>query len=176
MKPRAKLFGTLLALLMAQQLANLIAPEWARPDLVLAFALALGLRERATEALVLAFVVGFAVDALSAAPLGLHSLLRGTACLATRFADRALYLRAPLPWAIYVGAYVVLDAALLVGLMRAFSAGPGVGLAAVAPYVPGAAVVTALLAAPLYLWMERIGGGLDAEGALPSLTRPGARL
>ena len=176
MNPRAKLFGTLLALLMAQQLSNLMAPEWARPDLVLAFALALGLRERATEALVLAFVVGFAVDALSAAPLGLHALLRGTACVATRFADRALYLRAPLPWAIYACAYVVLDAALLVGLMRAFSTGAGVELTAVALYVPGAALATALLAAPLYLWMERMGGGLDAEGAMPPLAHPSARL
>ena len=176
MKPRAKLLGTALALLLAQQLSNLITPEWARPDLVLAFALALGLRERATEALVLAFVAGFAVDALSAAPLGLHALLRGTACVATRFADRALYLRAPLPWAIYACAYVVLDAALLVGLMRAFSAEAGVALAAVALYVPGAALAMALVAAPLYLWMERIGGGLDAEAGWRSVSRPGARL
>ncbi len=176
MKALAKLLGTALALLLAQQLSNLITPEWARPDLVLAFALALGLRERATEALVLAFVAGFAVDVLSAAPLGLHALLRGTACVATRFADRALYLRAPLPWAIYACGYVVLDALLLVGLMRAFSAGPGVDLAAVALFVPGAALAMALVAAPLYLWMERIGGGSDVEGALPSVARPGARL
>ncbi len=176
MKVRAKLFGTALALLLAQQLSNLIAPEWARPDLVLAFALALGLRERATEALVLAFVAGFAVDVLSAAPLGLHALLRGTACVATRFADRALYLRAPLPWAIYAGAYVVLDAALLVGLMGAFSAKAGVDLASVALHVPGAALAMALVAVPLYLWMERIGGGLEAERAFPSVARPGARL
>ena len=172
MKSRAKLLGTAVALLLAQQLTNLITPEWARPDLVLAFALALGLQARASEALVLAFVAGYAVDALSAAPLGLHALLRGTACFATRFAERALYLRAPLPWAIYAGAYVVVDALLVVGILEAFTAQGAPGLGGVALHAPGAAVATALAAAPLYVWMERAAETGD-EGSWPSLARPG---
>lgn len=176
MKLRLRLIGVGVALLLAQQLIHLIVPGWARPDLALAFALALGLRWRATEALLLAFATGYAVDALSAAPLGLHALLCGTACVATRIADRAFYLRAPLPWGIYTAAYVALNAVLLRALLTGVAARGELPWSTVLAAAPGAALLTGLLAAPLYLWLDRLDASLGAEEPWGSLSGPGSRL
>jgi len=102
-----------LALLLAQTLVASLLPPNARPDLVLIFAMAMGLRRGIeTRALLLAFGLGFALDVLSGGPPGFWALLRGTACVATRLFDQALYLRAALPWAIYATGWAAADWAL----------------------------------------------------------------
>ena len=68
-----------------------------QPDLILIFALAMGLRGGGLQGLILAFGAGFVLDVLSVSPLGLYALLCGTACAATRLFDKALYLRAAGP-------------------------------------------------------------------------------
>ncbi len=172
MKSRLQLIGTAFGLLAVQQALTMISPDWARPDVILAFALALGLRARGTEALVLAFATGYAVDALSAAPLGLHALLCGTGAALTRLADRALYLRAPLPWAIYVTGYGLANAVALQMLLGA----AGLPWADVLLRAPGGCLLTALLAVPLFLLLQRIEGDGVREEAWPSLASPGSRL
>jgi rod shape-determining protein MreD len=157
--PRLQLWGVALGLLVLQELATALAPHWARPDLILVFALAMGLRARGVEGLVLAFVLGYFVDVLSGAPLGLHALLRGTACAVTRVLDRTLVLRAPAPWALYVAIYALVDA-LLLGVALSFLAPEGiVPWREVLIDAPGSAILTGLLALPLL----RIFRGLDPD-------------
>jgi rod shape-determining protein MreD len=176
MKERLQLLLLGVLLLLAQQLVGWVFPAWARPDLVLCLALALGLRARATEALVFAFALGYAVDVFSAAPFGLHALLRGTACVATRLFDSRLYLRAPLPWALFVAGYALAD-------------GVAVGLALdLAPdgvprpwldviwQAPGSALLSALAAAPLFRIQSRIDSEAARDERMGVLVGPGSRV
>jgi rod shape-determining protein MreD len=175
LKERLQVLGLGLGLLLLQQLVNLASPVWARPDLVLAFALVLGLRARGTESLVLAFGVGYAVDVLSAAPLGLHALLRGTACAATRLFDRHLYLRAPLPWALFVAGYAVADAFGVALVLRSATDGPGLPWLDVIARAPLGALVTAIAAAPLLLLLQRIQSDAGRDEGLALLIGPPPR-
>jgi rod shape-determining protein MreD len=156
-------------MLLCQVLMIAVLPAAVRPDLVLVFALAMGLRSHATSGLVWAFAAGFAVDALSGSPLGLYALLRGTAAAATRVFDKALYLRAPLPWAIYVLAWSIADAALLMGLLSLFDDGSGLSWGTLAVRLPGSALLSALFAALLLGVFRRLDPDPAAEGSLGSL-------
>ena len=169
MKARALLVGLGLGLLLGQALLQTVVPQALLPDLLLVYALALGLRAGSSYSLTLAFLAGFAVDALSGAPPGLYALLRGTACAATRAVDGALYLRAGGPWAVYVAAYAVADL-LLLGLCLAWFAPEGAppwsGLILRAP---GVAVATALLAIPILSLFRRIEGESSRDAGLDLL-------
>ena len=95
---------------------------------------------------------------LSGSPLGLYALLRGTAAAATRLFDRGLFLRAPLPWAIYVAAYVLVDVVLLGLTLYMLAPEVALGPLALLARAPGPALMTAVLAAParsLFLRLER---------------------
>jgi len=164
---RLRLLALALLLLLAQQLIVALLPAWARPDLLLVFALALGLRARATESLILAFGVGFALDAMSGAPAGLYALLRGTACAATRLVDRALFLRAALPWLLFAGVYAIVDGLLLGGLMRLFAPASALGWLDVVARQFGNAVATAVVALPVLYAVTRADGESDADGTVP---------
>lgn len=144
-----RLVGIALALLLFQVLAIAVLPDSFRPDLILVFALAMGLRSRGLGPLVWAFAAGFAIDTLSGSPLGLYALLRGTACAASRLLDRALYLRAAGPWAIYVLGYAVVDALLMGVILRLFAPEAAISWGALVLRLPGMALTTAVLAAPL---------------------------
>lgn len=165
----AKLAGLGLAAVLLQALALAIFPVWLRPDLVLIFALAVGIRG-GTGGLLLAFGSGFVVDALSGSPPGLFALLRGTACGVTRAVDHALYLRASLPWALYVLGYCVFDAVALGLCHRFFLDGGALPWTLILTQVPGTALFTALLAGillPVFL-------NVDAEaGREPGLALSG---
>lgn len=171
----AKLVGIGLALLLGQGLARLVLPAPIRPELVLVFALAMGLRGAGVQGLFLAFGAGFALDVLSGAPLGLYSLLCGTACATTRLLDKALYLRAAGPWAVYVGAYCAANWVLLGSAQRLFapqSASPWLDLLWRAP---GTALATAIAAAPLLSAFRRLLLEADREGGWPILAAQGPR-
>ena len=167
MRGLIRLIGLGIALLLVQQLLAEVLPLEFRPDLLLVFALALGLRSQVTTALLLAFALGYGVDVLSGAPAGLYALLRGSACVATTVADRVLYLRAPLPWAAYVAGYVIFDALLVVGVL--WLAQPELLLpgSALLARLPGDVVLTALVAAPLYSLLLRIEPQEEPSGLLP---------
>jgi rod shape-determining protein MreD len=147
-------------------------PEALRPDLILIFALAMGLRLRGTGALILAFGFGLMFDLGTGALPGLYAFLRGTACAATRVFDRALYLRAPVPWAIYVLAYCVLDALLMSAVVGFFVPGSTLTWDTILTRLPGMAILTAVLAAPLLGVFQRLdpesspqaGWGMLARG------------
>jgi rod shape-determining protein MreD len=174
MRLRIELLVLALALLALQQLAAVTLPSWMRPDLILAFAMAMGLRTHGTAALVVAFAIGFAVDALSSAPPGLHALACGTACAATRLSDRALYLRAPGPWGLYAAGYTLAHVALLAVLLRAVGTGSMAPLDLLAR-APGAAIATGLVSALLLPLFQRLDGGPGREEPFAPLVRPGGR-
>lgn len=170
-----KLIGMGVALLLGQGLARLLLPAALRPELVLVFALAMGLRGAGMQGLFLAFGAGFALDVLSGAPLGLYSLLCGTACATTRLLDKALYLRAAGPWAIYVAAYCAANWLLLGCAQRLFaphSAAPWLDLLARAP---GTAITTGIAAAPLLAGFRKLLLEADRGGGWPVLAAQGPR-
>jgi cell shape-determining protein MreD len=155
----ARLAALGFALVILQALLISIFPVWMRPDLVLIFALAMGLCGPGSSRLVLAFAFGAAVDVLSAGPMGLFALLSGTACAVTRLVDNSLYLRASGPWASYVAAYVVFNALLLGLVQRLFVEASPLPWLEILLRIPGTAVMMALTSAPLLGLVLR----LDAE-------------
>ena len=160
-------------LLLAQAVASLL-PGLFRADPILVFALVMGLRGSSTTALLLAFASGLAVDVLSGSPLGLFALLRATACVATRAFDGALYLRAAAPWAIFVAGYTLADALLLGLCLLWFVGDTGLSWLALLLHAPGAALATALVAAPVLWAFRRIdqdSGRESAWGFVASGTR-----
>ena len=175
MKARLQLFGLGLALLLGQALVAAILPQGIRPDLVLVFVLAIGLRTAGIGPLTLAFFFGFIVDVQSTSPLGLYALLRGTACASTRLMDRALYLRAAMPWTLYVLAYAVVDNLLLGGLLRLLRPEEALAWQTILLRIPGNAILTALVAVPLLGLMRRLGTDPEAESNWASFGPP-ARL
>lgn len=175
MMPRLKLLGLAVVLLLAQELATVSLPELVRPDLVLVFALAMGLRSRGTEGLVLSFAAGFAVDALSGSPLGLHALLCGSGCALTRLLDGALYLRAPAPWAAYAAGYALLNTVLFGLAIRAMVGDGAVPWAEILLRAPGAALATGIIAAPLFPLLERVDADPDRDARWVSLDPRSAR-
>ncbi len=174
MKPLLRLLGLGLVLLLAQAAASRGLPEGFRPDPLLVFALAMGLRGSSTSSLLLAFGFGLTVDVLSGAPVGLFAMLRATACVVTRAFDGALYLRAALPWAIYVAAYAVFDGLLMGLCLYWFTPAAALSAGALLLRAPGNAIATALVAAPV-LAVFRL---LDADSVRESgwsLIEPGTR-
>jgi len=167
---QVRLLGVGLGLLLLQALAWHL-PETLRPDLILIFALAMGLRLRGTGALILAFAFGFVVDLGSGALPGLYAFLRGTACAATRLFDRALYLRAPVPWAIYVLAYSVIDAMLMGVVVRFFVPTSTLTWEVILTRLPGMAILTAIVAAPLLGVFRRLDPEASPQAAWGLLAR-----
>ena len=164
MRERALLVALGLAVLLGQALLQGMLPPFIRPDLLLVFALVLGLREGATFGLLLAFLAGFAVDALSGAPLGLFALLRGTACAATRALDGALYLRAAAPWAVFVAAYAAVDLLLMGLCLYWFLPGSTLPWTTLLLRMPGVAFTSALVAPVLFVLARRLDGERAREG------------
>jgi rod shape-determining protein MreD len=142
------------------------------PDLVLLLALALGLRGDRTFPLVLAFGFGFAIDVLSSSN-GLYALLRGTACAATHIADRALYLRAPAPWATYVLGYVVFDSVLLGVVTQLLKPEVAPAWSDLLWPIPLVAVFTALVSVPLYSVLDRMDSSSSYDAGWNALRLKG---
>jgi rod shape-determining protein MreD len=170
-----RLVGIGVALLLAQTVARLVLPTVAQPDLVLVYALALGLRGGGVQGLVLAFGAGFVEDVLSGSPPGLFALVCGTACAATRLLDRALYLRAAAPWAGYVGVYTLANFGLVGAAQRMFAPGTEIAWLDILTRAPGAAITTALCAAPLLHVFRRLLVEADRDGSWPVLAAQSAR-
>jgi rod shape-determining protein MreD len=167
-----KFLALTFALLALQQLVASTFPEAFRPDLLLILALALGLRQAALGSLLGAFALGFGVDLLSGAPVGTYALLRGTACAATRLADRTLYLRAPLPWGIYSAVYQGVDFVLLGAVSGLLLPEAGGDWGRLAAQAPGAMIATGLAAIPLAALLQR-WGVVPTPGTGASLLNPG---
>ncbi len=156
-----KLFGLGMLLLICQALANEIFHVRIRPNPLLLFALAMGLRSVGVGPLFLSFMFGFALDVLSGSPPGLYALLCGTACAVTRLFDQALYLRAVGPWMVYVLVYALVDGFLPPLVLSTLRPEVVPDWYVVMLQVPGSAFVTALCAGPVLLMLRRIG--LDSE-------------
>ncbi len=157
MSPPIRFVLLALLLLVLQQLTANIMPEDFRPDFLLVFALALGLRPDATRSLIVAFALGYGVDLLSGSPAGLYALLRGTACAATRVADRVLYVRAPVPWALYAGGYQAVDLVLLGVLAAVLPPEGGADWGGLLSRAPGTVIATGIVAIPISILMDRWG-------------------
>jgi rod shape-determining protein MreD len=156
-----RLFAIAIGIALVQAIALQIFPEVLYPDLVLVFALAMGLRSQGISGLILAFGIGFLIDvSIASTQPGLYALLRGTACGLTRIFDRALYLRGGLPWALYVAGYVVLDSVLLGLVTNTWRTTGALEWADILKRTPGVALATAVFAAPLLRLFRR----LDATG------------
>ena len=175
MKAVAKLAGVGLALVLVQLLIAAALPPQIRPDLVLMFALALGLRG-GTRRLLLAFALGFLVDVFSGSPPGLFALLCGTACAVTRGVDRALYLRAPVPWAASVAGYTLVDGLLLGLTLRVLLPESALGWWALLSRLPGEVLLTALAAGPFLILFLRLDVDAEPDGRRAGLGLIGTRL
>ncbi|HTO71552.1 MAG TPA: rod shape-determining protein MreD [Myxococcota bacterium] len=175
MRALLRLVGVGLALLLAQAVVRFTLPTVVQPDLVLVYALALGLRGGGVQGLILAFGAGFVEDVLSASPPGLFALLCGTACATTRLLDRALYLRAAAPWGGYVGAYTLANFLLFGAAQRMFAPDSAVPWSELLRRAPGAAIVTAICAAPLLHLFRRLLVEADRDGNWPVLATQGTR-
>lgn len=167
----AKLIGLALAAILLQSLVQALFPGWLRPQPVLILALGLGLRGRGTPGLLLAFGSGFVVDALSGSPPGLFALLYGTACMLTRAVDHALYLREPVPWALYVFGYTIFDALALGVCQRLFLDGGALPWTRILLEVPGSALMTGLLAFPLLPLFLRMDADVGRDTGLALSSR-----
>lgn len=165
-----KLLGLGLGLLVLHAVATVVLPAGARPDLILVFALGLGLRAGGKPALILSFLLGFCVDVLSGSPQGLYALLRGTACAATRLLDRALYLRSPLLWAVYVAGYALVDALLMGLTLRLFVPEGTLSWATILVRAPFSALLTAVVSVPLLSLIQRLDVDVQAESGWTSLS------
>ena len=176
MKALAKLAAAGLALVLLQVLLAAVLPAAASPDLVLVFALALGLRSSGGRGLLLAFALGLLVDVLSGSPPGLFALLRGTACAATRAFDRALYLRAPAPWVAYVVGYTIADGLLMGLAVWIFLPESALGWWTIVSRLPGGLVANAIIAAPLLLLFLRLDGDAEPRTRRDGLGLIGMRL
>jgi rod shape-determining protein MreD len=166
-----RLAGLAIGLLLLQRVAVELLPPSVRPDLVLVFAAAMGLRRsRGVAGLLLAFGLGFAFDVLSGAPLGLYAWLRGTACAATRALDRALYLRAPFPWALYCAAYALVDWLLLAAALHLLAPQAAPSWSELLARAPGAAGLTGVCAGLLLGAFRRsdLEGDRDASWSVAS--------
>jgi rod shape-determining protein MreD len=165
-----------LALLLAQSLVVSLLPPHARPDLPLIFAMAMGLRRGAeTRALLLAFGIGFALDVLNGNPPGLWALLRGTACVATRIFDQALYLRAPLPWGVYATGWALADWVLQGLVVHAFLPKVSLPWDEVLRHAPLSALATGVSAALLLGLLRRLDADAGRDAAWGLATSGSAR-
>jgi rod shape-determining protein MreD len=162
MRRSLRLLGLALGMLLCQALATTAIQNGPRPDLILIFALAMGLRSGGTGSLVLSFLMGFSVDVLSGSPMGLYAMLRGTACAATRVFDSTLYVRAPLPWAVYVAGYTIFDGILLGAVLRTLAPESAVAWPAILFRLPLTVLMTTVLAIPLLSLVRR--WDLEAQG------------
>jgi rod shape-determining protein MreD len=165
-----------LVLLLAQTLIVSLLPPTARPDLVLIFAMAMGLRQGTeTRGLLLAFGLGFALDVLNGNPPGLWALLRGTACIATRVFDQALYLRAPLPWGVYASGWALADWVLQGLVVHAFIPGVALPWSEVLRHAPLCSLATGVCAALLLAVIRRVDADADRDGSWGVLASGSAR-
>jgi rod shape-determining protein MreD len=171
---RASALG--LGLLLAQMLVVSILPPTTRPDLVLTFAMAMGLRRGTeTRALLLAFAAGFALDVLSGGPPGFWALLRGTACVATRLFDQALYLRAPVPWAVYATGWALVDWALQGLVLHTLVPEVSLSWGDILRHAPLSAAATGVCAGLLMSVFRRIDADADRDGNWGLLARSARR-
>lgn len=155
-----RLLALALGISLVQLVAQQIFPEMFYPDLVLVFALAMGLRSQGLAGLILSFGIGFLIDVGVSGQPGLYALLRGTACGLTRIFDRALYLRGGMPWVLYVAGYAVVDAILLGMVTNAWPTTGEIDWTDILHRTPGIALATAACAGPLLRVFRR----LDATG------------
>jgi rod shape-determining protein MreD len=165
-----------LVLLLAQSLVVDLLPPHARPDLPLIFAMAMGLRRGSeTRALLLAFGIGFALDVLNGNPPGLWALLRGTACVATRVFDQALYLRAAIPWGVYATGWALADWALQALVVHTFLPKVSLPWDEVLRTAPLSSLITGVCAALLLGVLRRFDGDAERDGAWGLATSGSAR-
>ncbi len=124
------------------------------PNLVLILTVDLGLRHHGAVAALMAFAMGYATDALAGTHLGLNAFVTTTVYLLTYEVSSRLMVTNAL-----VGAIAVFFAVIAAGLWTvAISSGWGaLGAAAGAlfPRILEQAVVSAILAPPVFALMER---------------------
>ena len=102
--------------------------------------------------------------------LGLYALLRGTSCAATRLFDRALYLRASLPWIIYAAGYAMVDLLLMGLTLRLMVPDGAIPWTSLLLRAPLSALLTAALAVPVLWAVQRLDSESPGEKAWTALS------
>jgi rod shape-determining protein MreD len=117
-------------------------PTWLIPDLIVILAVDLGLRHHSVVSAVLAFAMGYAVDALSGTVLGVNAFLITLIFLLTyELSSRLLTLNA------FVGVFAVF-VGVLVSALGTIAISNGLGAVEQAgPMVPGLLITAAISAA-----------------------------
>lgn len=152
----------LLVLIGQGALARLLPPPFC-PDLAWLYVVGLGLRwPRFLSGLLLAVLLGYAMDLVSGSLMGQHALLRLLSYLAAALAARQLDLSGALPTSIFVFVFMLLYGLAIVGLLASFVESAGVGLPDL-----GQAVVHALAnvvaAMPMVALVDRLRSRLLEE-------------
>jgi rod shape-determining protein MreD len=91
-----------------------------KPDLLLIVVLYVGFFLAPTEGGVLAFLLGYLADLFSASVMGLFTFTRVVAWFVAKLASGVLHVKSVAAQTIFVAAYTVLDALVLVGALRFF--------------------------------------------------------
>ena len=145
----------LLALILQGALARVVPPPWC-PDLAWLVVVALGLRWPSfVSGLVLATLLGFAMDLVSGSLMGQHALMRIATYLAAFLAARQLDLSGAYPVTVFVFVLMVVYGLAIVVTLSFFVGSAGIGLHVVAQALCHA-FANALAAMPVITIVERL--------------------
>jgi len=152
----------LLALIGQGALARLLPPPWC-PDIAWLVVVALGLRwPHFLSGLLLAVLLGYAMDLVSGSLMGQHALMRLLSYLAAAVASRQLDLSGALPVSIFVFIAMLFHGLAMVATLSFFVGSSGIGI-----HVVGQALVHAmanvLAALPVLALVERLRARLWEE-------------
>ncbi len=143
------------ALVVQSALARLLPPPWC-PDLAWLVVVGIGLRWPSfLPGVVLAVVLGYAMDLVSGSLMGQHALLRLVSFLAAALAARQLDLSGSLPVAIFVSAMTVFYGFATVTMLSFFVGAPWLGLDVIGAAIAHAAV-NVLSAGTVLSLVERV--------------------
>lgn len=153
--PAALLALGLAALVLQGALARVLTPPWC-PDLAWLVVVAIGLRwPSVVSGVILAVVLGYAMDLVSGSLMGQHALLRLISYLAAALAARQLDLSGGLPTSVFVGSMTIVYGVATVSMLSFFLGAPGLRLDVIG-LAFAHAVVNVLAAGPVISLVERI--------------------
>ena len=145
----------LFALVLQGALARVISPPWC-PDFAWLVVVALGLRWPSfVSGIVLATLLGFAMDLVSGSLMGQHAFMRIASFVAAAVAARQLDLSGAYPVTVFVFVLMVAYGLGIVVTLSFFVGSEGVGFHVVSPALCHA-LVNALAAMPVLTTVERL--------------------
>ncbi|MFK7896785.1 MAG: hypothetical protein AB8G23_13165 [Myxococcota bacterium] len=148
------LFG-LFALMIQGALARTLPPPWC-PDLAWLVVIGVGLRwPTFLSGLLIAVVLGYAMDLVSGSLMGQHAFMRLVSYLAAALASRQLDLSGAIPVSIFVFGMTFVYGVMIVATLAFFVGSDGMGFTIVGSAM-GHAVANVLAAGPIIAIVDKI--------------------